>query len=160
MWTLPVSRPYNPNGKKMGEMMQADLAKVGINVKLVTYDWGTYLEKKKKGEHDLIQLGWTGDNGDPDNFLAVLLSCAAVEAGQNEAFWCNKEFEALIQKAKKTSSVAEREKLYMKAQEIFKKEAPWVTIAHSKVYRAMSKSVEGYKIDPFGADTFYPVDIR
>src|SRR6185437_7150670 len=43
LWILPVSRPYNPNGKKMGELMQADLAKVGIRVRLVTYDWPTYL---------------------------------------------------------------------------------------------------------------------
>ena len=63
----------------MGEMMQADLAKVGIKVNLVSYDWPTYLDKSRKGEHSLIQLGWTGDNGDPDNFLHVLLGCQAVK---------------------------------------------------------------------------------
>ena len=68
IWTLPVSRPYNPNGKKMGEMMQQDLAKIGIKAKLITYDWPTYLAKSRKGEHQMIQMGWTGDNGDPDNF--------------------------------------------------------------------------------------------
>jgi dipeptide transport system substrate-binding protein len=160
LWTLPVSRPYNPNGKKMGELMQADLAKVGIQVKLVTYDWPTYLEKSKKGEHDLIQFGWTGDNGDPDNFLAVLLGCAGVEAGSNTSFWCNKDFEAKIQAAKKTTQFATREKLYMEAQQIFKDQAPWVPLAHSKVYRAMSKDVTGYNIDPFGGDSFERVELR
>ena len=56
----------------MGEMMQADL-KDQHQSKLVTYDWPTYLDKSRKGEHALIQLGWSGDNGDPDNFLHVLL---------------------------------------------------------------------------------------
>ena len=100
IWTLPVTRPYNPNGKKMGEMMQADLAKIGLKIKLITYEWGTYLKKSKQGKHDLIQLGWTSDNGDPDNFLDYLLSCDSIPSGQNIASWCSKEFSALTKTAK------------------------------------------------------------
>lgn len=159
LWTLPVSRPYNPNGKKMGEMMQADLAKVGIKAKLITFDWPTYLTKSKAGEHQLLQMGWTGDNGDPDNFLNVLLGCAAVAGGANRARWCFKPFDFLVQKAKITSSRAARTKLYEEAQEIFKREAPWATLAHAVVYRAMAKNVQGYKIDPFGGDYFHEVDL-
>lgn len=154
IWTLPVTRPYNPNGKKMGEMMQEDLAKVGIKVKLVSYDWPTYLKKSRDGDHQMIQMGWTGDNGDPDNFLAVLLGCAGVEAGSNLARWCNKDFEALISKAKLSTDREERTKLYKKAQEIFHRESPWVPLAHSTIFRAMSSDVEGYKIDPLGHDIF------
>ena len=160
LWTLPVSRPYNPAGKKMGEMMQADLAKIGIKVNLVSYDWPTYLDKSRKGEHSLIQLGWTGDNGDPDNFLHVLLGCQAVKAGSNVAQWCNKNFNELVEKARKVFSQVEREKLYKKAQEIFHNEVPWVPIVHSKVYRAMNKKVKGYTIDPLGGDIFTNVEIK
>ena len=53
-----------------------------------------------------------------------------------------------------------RAKLYEEAQTIFKKEAPWVTLAHAVVYRAMLKGVQGYKIDPFGADYFFEVDLK
>tara|TARA_B100000925_G_scaffold291208_1_gene278468 strand:+ start:872 stop:2449 length:1578 start_codon:yes stop_codon:yes gene_type:complete len=160
LWTLPVSRPYNPAGKKMGEMMQADLAKIGIKIKLVTYDWPTYLSKSRNGEHSLIQLGWTGDNGDPDNFLHVLLGCQGVKAGSNVALWCNKKFNELVEKARKVFAQKEREKLYKKAQEIFHKEVPWVPIVHSKVYRAMSKKVNGYTIDPLGGDIFTDVEMK
>ncbi len=160
LWTLPVSRPYNPNGKKMGEMMQADLAKVGIQVKLVSYDWPTYLDKTRKGEHTMAQLGWTGDNGDPDNFLNMLLGCPSVIGGSNVARWCYKSFDDLVQKARIVTARATRSKLYEDAQEIFKREAPWVTLAHAVVHRAMVKGVQGYKIDPFGADYFYEVDLK
>jgi dipeptide transport system substrate-binding protein len=160
IWTLPINRPYNPNGKKMGEMMQADLAKIGIKAKLVTYDWGTYLAKANKGEHQLIQMGWTGDNGDPDNFLNVLLSCQAVKTGSNYARWCNKEFNDLIQNATIALKKKDRIKLYQKAQEVFKKDAPWVTLAHSTVYRAMSTQVKGYKISPLGHDIFTHVSVE
>ena len=46
----PVQRPYNPNGKRIGEMMQADLAKIGVNAKLVTYEWGEYRKRLQTGE--------------------------------------------------------------------------------------------------------------
>ncbi len=160
IWTLPVTRPYNPNGKKMGEMMQADLAKVGIKAKLVSYEWPTYLKKSSAGEHAMVQLGWTGDNGDPDNFLYTLLGCSAVEAGSNYARWCNKDFEDLVVKAKRVTDLAERTDLYKKAQVIFKEQAPWVPIAHSIIFRAMSNKVKGYKIDPLGGDIFKTVELK
>ena len=161
LWTMPVSRPYNPNGKKMGELMQADLSKVGVKIRLVTYDWPTYLAKSKDSDaFDLLQMGWTGDNGDPDNFLNVLLSCPAVEAGGNRARWCDKSFDDLMQKARKNPKQSERAQLYAKAQQIFHDQAPWVTIAHSTVHRVMSNRVTGYKIDPFGGDVFHEVDLK
>jgi dipeptide transport system substrate-binding protein len=160
LWTLPVSRPYNPKGKKMGEMMQSDLAKIGVQVKLISYDWPTYLAKSKNGEHQMLQMGWTGDNGDPDNFLNVNLSCAAVAAGGNRARWCNPNFETLIQKASVITDKKQRIRLYEEAQLIAKQQAPWVALAHAKVYRAMSKDVQGYKIDPFGVDYFEEITLK
>ena len=69
LWYMPVARPYNPNGKRIGEMMQADLAKIGVNAKLVTFEWGEYRKRLENGEDMTGQMGWTGDNGDPDNFF-------------------------------------------------------------------------------------------
>ncbi len=160
LWALPVSRPYIPNGKKLAEMMQADLAKVGIKAKIVSYDWPTYLAKSKLGEHSMLQLGWTSDNGDPDNFLGTLLSCAAVMGGVNRARWCYKPFDDLIQLGKITAERNERIKYYRRAQEIFKSEAPWVAIAHSTIFRATSKEVVDFKINPFGPDLFYGVGLQ
>lgn len=37
--------------------------------KIVSYEWGEYLKRAKSGEHQAVMMGWTGDNGDPDNFL-------------------------------------------------------------------------------------------
>ncbi len=160
LWYMPVSRPYNPNGKKMGEMMQADLAKVGIKADLQTFDWGAYLDKARAGQHQLIMMGWTGDNGDPDNFLSVLLSCEAAKNGSNYSRWCYQPFEKLIDQAKVGSDQKARTKLYQEAQIVFKSQAPWVTLAHSKAFRAMTKNVQGYKMSPLGTDAFYGVDLK
>ena len=160
LWTLPVSRPYLPNGKKLGELVQADLAKIGVKIKLVTFDWPIYLEKSKKGEHQMIQMGWTGDNGDPDNFMNVLLGCSAVKSGSNLARWCDKDFDLLMQKAKEDSNQTIRTGFYMKAQALFEKQKPWYSIAHAKLNRVISDKIVGYKIDPFGHENFSSVDLK
>ena len=159
LWAMPVQRPYNPNAKRMAELMQADLEKVGIKAKIVTYEWGEYLKRSMEGEHQMLLLGWTGDNGDPDNFLAELLSCQSV-GSNNRARWCNKDFDALVNEAKKLTDQSKRADIYMKAQQVFKEEAPWVTVAHSVVLKPVRKEVIDFKILPFGHHVFYGVDLK
>jgi dipeptide transport system substrate-binding protein len=159
LWTLPVNRPYNPNGRKMGEMMQQDLAKVGIKVELSSYDWGTYLDKVKRGEHDMVQMGWTGDNGDPDNFLYTLFSCDSVQRGSNNSRYCQKEFNDLISQARIESSIAVREKLYAKALKVFSTDVPVIPIAHAKVYRIVDQRVIGDVMNPFEMDVFHKLTV-
>ncbi len=159
IWAMPVQRPYNPNARRMAELLQADFAKVGVKAEIVSYEWGEYLERSKDVKRDgAVLLGWTGDNGDPDNFLATLLGCDAV-GGANRAQWCYEPFDALIQKAKVTPDIAERTKLYEEAQVVFKEQAPWATIAHSVVFEPISTKVGDYKIDPLGGHIFYGVTL-
>ncbi len=159
LWWMPVQRPYNPNAKRMAEVIQADLAKVGVKANLVSFEWAEYLKRSKNGDHQTLLLGWTGDNGDPDNFLNVLLGCAAAKDGTNRARWCHKPFDDLVNKARQIPNVSDRADLYKKAQAIFKEEAPWYTVAHSVVYKPVRKEVIDFKIHPFGGHIFYGVDI-
>ncbi|MBT3069041.1 ABC transporter substrate-binding protein [Rhodoferax sp. U11-2br] len=160
LWAMPVQRPYNPNAKRIAELMQADLAKVGIKAEIKSFEWGEYRKRMQSGEHQMGMLGWTGDNGDPDNFLNTLLGCAASKNnGSNVAKFCYQPFEDLVQKAKVVSNPAERAKLYEKAQVIFKEQAPWFTIAHAVQIKPVRKEVIGFKLSPFGRHSFYGVDM-
>lgn len=144
----------------MAELIQADWAAIGVKADIVSYEWGEYLKRSKAEDRDgAVLLGWTGDNGDPDNFLAVLLGCDGV-GGSNRAQWCHKPFEDLIQKAKTITDVAERARLYERAQLVFKEQAPWATIAHSVVFMPVRNNVVDYRIDPFGGHPFYGVDLK
>ncbi len=161
LWAMPVQRPYNPNAKRIAELMQADLAKVGIKAEIKSFEWGEYRKRMQAGEHQTGMLGWTGDNGDPDNFLHTLLGCDSAKTnGSNVAKWCYQPFEDLVQKAKTTSDVAERTKLYSQAQLIFKEQAPWFTIAHAVQLKPIRKEVSGFKLSPFGRHVFYATDIK
>ncbi|SFP61667.1 ABC transporter substrate-binding protein [Tranquillimonas alkanivorans] len=159
IWAMPVQRPYNPNARRMAELLQEDFAKVGVDAEIVSYEWGEYLDRSKDVDREgAVLLGWTGDNGDPDNFLAVLLGCDAV-GGSNRAQWCYEPFNDLIMEAKTVSDREQRIELYEEAQRIFKEQAPWATIAHSIVFEPIRPEVQDYKIDPFGGHQFYGVSL-
>jgi dipeptide transport system substrate-binding protein len=162
LWAMPVQRPYNPNARRIAELMQADLAKVGVKAEIKSFEWGEYRKRAQAGEHQMAQLGWTGDNGDPDNFLHTLLGCASAQSasGSNIAKWCHKPFDDLVTKAKITTDQAERTKLYQQAQVIFKEQAPWFTVAHAVQLKPIRKEVVDFKLSPFGRHTFYGVDIK
>jgi dipeptide transport system substrate-binding protein len=159
IWAMPVQRPYNPNARRMAELIQEDFSQIGVEVEIVSYEWGEYLERSSAVDRDgAVLLGWTGDNGDPDNFLAVLLGCDGV-GGSNRAQWCYQPFEDVVQAAKVTSDSAERTALYEEAQVIFKEQAPWATIAHSVVFMPMRPEVEGYVMHPLGGHIFTEVGL-
>ncbi|MDF2973948.1 MAG: peptide transporter substrate-binding protein [Microvirga sp.] len=162
LWAMPVQRPYNPNARRIAELMQADLAKIGVKAEIKSFEWGEYRKRAQAGEHQMAQLGWTGDNGDPDNFLHTLLGCASAQSasGSNIAKFCHKPFDDLVTKAKVTTNQAERTKLYEEAQKIFKEQAPWFTVAHAVQLKPVRKEVVDFKLSPFGRHTFYGVDIN
>ena len=159
VWAMPVARPYMLNARRAAELIQADFQKIGVTVEVVSYEWAEYLERSKAKDRDgAVILGWTGDNGDPDNFLHTLLGCAAV-GGNNRAQWCNEEFDKIVNDAKVETDQAARTKLYEEAQVVFKREAPWATLDHSLVVMPMRKEVTGYVMSPLGKHFFSGVDI-
>lgn len=152
LWSMPVQRPYNPNSRRIAEMIQSDWAKVGVKAKIVSYEWGEYLSGMRKGEHDTALFGWMSDNGDPDNFADVLLGCNSIKTGSNAARWCDKEYDGLVQKAKLVADPQARAKLYGQAQEIFYQQAPWIALANGKTFYATRSNVSGYSVSLMGSD--------
>jgi dipeptide transport system substrate-binding protein len=161
IWYMPVSRPYNPNARRVAEMIAADLEKLGIRLHLRTTEWNAY-RVAIMGNEDvpLVLYGWAGDNGDPDNFLHTLLGCTAARpGGNNVARWCDPDYDRLVREAKTVSDVPTRKRLYAEAQEIFHREAPWVPLAHSIFSVAARREVTGYVADPLFYHSFEGVDL-
>ncbi len=157
IWAMPVQRPYNPNARRMAEMIQADFAAIGVGAEIVSMEWGEYLAQSGEIDRDgAVLLGWTGDNADPDNFLGVLLGCDGV-GSNNRAQWCYEPFDNLIQEARVTADTDARLEMYREAQEIFVDQAPWFTVANSIVTMPMRSNVEGYVMDPLGIHRFLGV---
>ncbi|MGV7093220.1 ABC transporter substrate-binding protein [Siccibacter turicensis] len=160
LWAMPVQRPYNPNAKRMAEMIQSDWAKVGVKANVVTYEWGEYLKRVKGGEHQAALMGWTTATGDPDNFFGPLFTCTSAQGGSNSAKWCYKPFDDLIIKARAITDQSQRAALYKEAQQMMHDQMPAVMIAHSTIFEPVRKGVTGYEVDPFGKHIFYQVDVK
>jgi len=161
LWVMPVSRPYMFDPPKIGEAIQSYLADVNINVDFYQIDWSTYLEKTQSGEHPMCLLGWTGDNGDPDNFMNVLYGenqCTLGTAG-NVAFYNNSELQSLLSDALQTYDTTERANLYEQAQVILHEDAPFVYLAYANQNLVFTKNVQGFVLNPTARYFFYPVDL-
>lgn len=159
LWAMPVARPYMPDGQKVAEALQANFEAIGVKAKIVSYEWGTYLEKANKGEADSFLLGWTGDNGDADNFLYVLLDEDAI-GSNNYTYYKNSEVHELLLKAQASSDQAEREELYKQAQVIIKDDAPWIPLVHSRPILAGKAGISNFKPHPTGSDLLSHVELK
>ena len=160
LWAMPVPRPYMPQPLKIAQAVQADLKAVGIRAEIVSFEWGTYLDKVSRGQHDMAFLGWTGDNGDPDNFLYVLLDKSAAEhPANNIAFYRSDPLHEILVEAQRETDTARRTALYRQAQEIVHRDAPWVPLVHSAQTAAFVKSVRGFRLHPTGSKWFHNVEI-
>lgn len=159
LWAMPVPRPYMPDGAKVAEVIQKNLADVGINAKIVSYEWATYLDKASKGEADAFMLGWTGDNGDADNFIYVLLDEDNI-ASNNYTYYKNDEVHDLLIEAQTEVDEDKRNELYKQAQVIIHDDAPWVPLAHSTPLLGASKDLTGFIPHPTGSDLLSKVEFK
>ncbi|MBI2468387.1 MAG: ABC transporter substrate-binding protein [Candidatus Rokubacteria bacterium] len=156
-WYMSRSRPYFPSPKEIGEAIAADLAKVGIKAQLQTAEWAVYLDKRKNGQLPLYMLGWTGDNGDPDNFLCYFF-CNPGAA--REAFYANKALADTLLRAQSETKFAERAKLYRQAEQMLLDDAGRLFIANNQPPLALSKKVKGYVPNPTSTEYFNTVSIQ
>ena len=154
LWALPISRPTNPNGQLMAQMIQADWARVGVKARIVTYEWGEYLKRANAGEHFVYMSGWSSDIAEADEFLTPNLTCPASRGGIK---FCNKDFDALVDGARAEADEPKRLLMFEKAQEIFKRERPWMPMAHASIYIPVRKDVQGFVMSPNGSVDFEDV---
>ena len=143
LWVMPVSRGYYPDPPKVGEAVQADLKAVGINAEIVTYDWGTYLDKVLTGgEHAIDMLGWMPDFPDPDNYLYTFFSGSSKELGDGPP---DAALFDLLTRARTEVDPAMRDAMYKEANAIVHGVVPGIPVVHNGAVFASLKGLEGYK---------------
>jgi peptide/nickel transport system substrate-binding protein len=142
-WYIPVIRGYFPDSKAIGEAIAADLAKVGINVNLMTEDWGAYLEDRNVGKFPMWMLGWGSDNGDPDNYLGYHFSHAPGQPKEEDCY-DNPELAELLIQGRTIADSAEREKIYMQAEQIIHDDVARIPVVWATTPVVYRSEVKGY----------------
>jgi len=159
LFTMDTSRPYMPSPETVARIIQHNLHDVGMDVEIVKNDIDTHVRLTQEGRHDLCLLGWTADNGDPDNLLYVLFDPENAEVGsaRNVAFYKNAELHGILAWAQESSDRAERERFYKKAQDLIARDAPWVPLAHAEVVVAARQVLGGLIVHPSSNIYFHKV---
>ena len=146
--SYPNPRGYNPVGPKLAVAIQDYLKKVGVEVQIEQLEWGAFLQTIRSGKYEGMGLGgWSGDNGDPDNFLFTLFHSKNIPVG-NTAKYKNEKVDDLLLKAQQANSMDERVRLYKEAQALIMDDAPWIFVNHTKQVRATSAKVKGLQLNP------------
>ncbi|WJD48642.1 ABC transporter substrate-binding protein SapA [Enterobacter sp. PGRG2] len=154
LWVPTSSQAWNPSPLKTAELIQADMAQVGVTVKIVPVE-GRFQEARLMDmNHDLTLSGWSTDSNDPDSFFRPLLSCAAIESQTNFAHWCHREFDNVLQKALRSQQLASRIEAYDEAQTILARELPVLPLASSLRLQAYRYDMKGLVLSPFGNASF------
>ncbi len=154
MITYSGARAYNTaGGQVLAEAVQAYLAKVGIDVDLQVYDWATYRNKMLNDKYDISFIGWSGDNGDADNFLNLF---ATDDPIANNPYWLYKPYQDLIAKGMETPDGKERAAIYVEAEKVMAEESPILPISHARQLVAISPALKDTVIHPVGLYKFQP----
>ena len=138
----------------MTQMIQADWARIGDKARILGYEWGEHLKRACHGEHPFYMSGWSSGIAWADEFLTPNLTCAACRGSIK---FCNPDFDALMDAARAEVDEAKRLALFVQARAIFKRERPWMPVAHSSVYLPLRKDVVGFVMSPNGSVDFESV---
>lgn len=154
LWVPTASQAWNPSPLKTAELIQADMAQIGVKVTIVPVE-GRFQEARLMDmTHDLTLAGWATDSNDPDSFFRPMLSCAAIRSQTNYARWCNPEFDSVLQKALVSQQLASRIEAYDEAQNILAQELPVLPLASSLRLQAYRYDIKGLVLSPFGNASF------
>jgi peptide/nickel transport system substrate-binding protein len=138
------TRPYFPQPTKIAQAVQAQLAEIGVKVKLSMEEWATYLPATRAGERELFFLGWSEDFPDATNWFDVFLTGTSKSFGDPFP-----DIVEPIQKAAKSSDPVERQKLYDEVNKLWAQHVPNITIANGTTNLAFLASVGNVVIGPY-----------
>lgn len=152
LYAPTTPRTYLSQPERVARYLQTALAQVGLRTELVLQSVAPHVEAVSRGEHDLALIGWTGDTGDPDNFLYSLLHSDNAVPGpaQNVAFFRDPAVDALLVQAQTTNEPVRRERLYAEVQDRVADAAPWVPIACTELVIAARSDIEHVILSPLG----------
>ena len=139
---------YNSEGshKDVCQIVQQNLAEVGINVELTNQEWAVFLDTRQNGDYQIARHGWIGDYSDPMTFLDMWVT----NGGNNDAGFSNAEYDSLIAEAKIETDIEKRESLLREAEYILMDEMPVIPIYFYTTVMGWNDDVEGILVTALG----------
>ncbi len=145
--TYNSPRGYNPAGPDLAVAIQGYLKKVGIDAQVRKLDMGAFLSTVRSGKYkNLFMVGWTGDNGDPDNIVCELYSSR--NPVDDTTRFHDPQVDKLCVQGLAESDHAKRVAIYQQVQKLVWQGAPWLFVNSVEQVRAIRNNVHGYRLNP------------
>ncbi|OAN65260.1 ABC transporter substrate-binding protein [Rhodobacteraceae bacterium EhC02] len=143
---VEIQAANNPVQLQLMQVVQAMAAEAGIDISIKATEFATMLQEQSAGNYDATQVGWSGRT-DPDGNIHSFMTCAG---GLNDSKFCMEEIDALLNKARTSTDVAERKASYDAANAILREELPIIYLYHQTWLWAMSNKINGFQAYPDG----------
>ncbi|MFL5925362.1 MAG: ABC transporter substrate-binding protein [Gaiellaceae bacterium] len=137
-------------GNASAIVIKSELAKLGINVDIRTYELLTAYAKEDGGHSQMGQRYWTNDIIDPDEVTTFAVD---PNGGANafNTYWSNAKATSLVHKARAELNPAKRGQMYRQIQKIVYQESPFLVLDYSPYRYAQGTWVHGFHVNPLGA---------
>ncbi len=152
--TLSIKTSNNPNAVENAKILANQISQLGFDVKIESYEWGTFFEDVKNGNYQLASMRWVGAT-DPDIYRVAFHSNELPPAGRNRGHYQNKDLDKLLDSGVAILSIDERIKHYQKVQEIIAEDLPIIPLWYNEQINIVSKDIEGFKTSKTGDFSYF-----
>jgi peptide/nickel transport system substrate-binding protein len=157
LWYMDTPRPYLTDPARAARLVADQLSVIGVTATPRSMPFALYRDQLRRNELPVWFYGWTGDNGDPDNFMCVLFC-----DGNHNGAWDDetaREAQGYLRQAQRETDPARRADLYRQASRVIRRGVPAVPLVHADVPVAVARYVSGYVPHPKGSEPFTFVQV-
>jgi peptide/nickel transport system substrate-binding protein len=136
----------DPLDGRVAQIIQAMAGEAGFDVKITVTEAATLLSRITAGNYEMALLIWSG-RADPDANVAVWVAC---DGFINWGKYCDGKLDDILRRARQSTDVAERKRLYAEAAAIYLPARPYLFLYHLKWFWGASAKLSGIVPQPDG----------
>jgi peptide/nickel transport system substrate-binding protein len=139
------------DAEKIALSVQADLAAIGVTIKIRLLSFATYLADSGSKDGTTFSIdSWIEDYPDPSDFFDVKFASSSIsdENSNNDVFWSDKKLDAMMQEARYEIDEGRRAKEYQAIERYLYDQAPWIWEYHRRFIEVTQPYVHGYEPHP------------
>lgn len=145
-YTFTLLTSNTPSSLQFAQALQSVVKEGGFDMKIEPVEFTSLLDLQDQGKYEAVQIGWSG-RPDPDGNISTFVRSGG---SQNVAGYSNKRVDALLDQARQTLDVAQRQDLYGQMQAILQDDAPLVYLYRQRNLTGVTKKVSGVQVYPDG----------
>jgi peptide/nickel transport system substrate-binding protein len=133
--------------RRIAEVLQEQLAQVGIALDIRSYEWATFYDDIRRGNFQLYSLAWVGIE-DPDIYYLTCHSSQTPPQGSNRGYFHEETVDLLTAEARRTTAIEERRRLYAEIQRRVAQLLPVIPLWWTTNVAAINRRLHGFEVLP------------